>query len=80
MKNKIMNRLINGQVTIDEIKGVMKKCPFCGSEPEVWESDVKGFICMMCENPNCWAGAAEVAGTPDQLIEAWNSRVSDKED
>lgn len=75
MKNKIMTMLINGEITIDDIEHVFSACPFCGDKLEVWETETKGFVSTRCDNPNCWAGATEVIGTPDQLIEAWNSRV-----
>lgn len=75
MKNEIMNKLIDNEITIDEIREMLSACPFCGDNPEVWKTDIKGFIGMRCDNPNCWAGAAEVLGVPDQLIDVWNSRV-----
>lgn len=75
MKNKIMTMLINGEITIDDIKYMFDECPFCGDKPEVWNTDINGFIGMRCDNPNCWAGATEVLGVPDQLIEAWNLRI-----
>lgn len=75
MKNDIMNKLINDEITIDSIQNMFDTCPFCGDKLEVWEADIKGFVCTRCDNPNCWAGASEVTGTPDILIEAWNKRV-----
>ena len=75
MKNEIMNKLINGDITIDGIQDMFNACPFCGDKLEVWETETEGFICTRCDNPNCWAGASEVMGVPDQLIEVWNKRV-----
>lgn len=61
----------------------LKPCPFCGSEPEVWEEyDVmwrSNLLFIRCSNKNCIAHSLRAKYTDEQfLVDYWNVRGRDQ--
>ena len=61
----------------------LKKCPFCGGEAEVFETDiiVAKIIVVKCCNEACggtMGNPEENFENKDEAIEAWNTRVEEE--
>lgn len=55
-----------------EIK--LRKCPFCGGEAQMWESDITGRALIYC---SCCDAGISLKKNIAEAIEAWNKRVGE---
>ena len=60
----------------------LKNCPFCGSEPMLYEHDIGDWI-VICGDDNCpvcYCKDKHTKTTRQNAIKAWNTRTPPEED
>lgn len=65
-------------MTTEAATGVLKPCPFCGSDAEMQSSFLTGENFVFCSNDRCVMGKDRMnwkKNSEQQAAERWNDRV-----